>query len=369
MSTEQTVDADARSGEPELPPVSSLRTIDQVIARARTVLEQSRWDFGYAGAGEEVTLQRNRAAWRELALVPSVLRDVSELDLSTTFLGLKLDLPVMCAPVGALSVFHPDGALGVAQGAAQEGTVGVIGILSGPPFAEVQAGSGGRNIFQLYMSGDDHWVDALVERVSDAGAAGLCVTVDSTVEARRDRVINGGFDWKMARSDVVPPNLEGLGRQRVYQRSFTWDKLERLRARTDLPLVLKGIVTADDARRAVEVGVQAVYVSNHGGRALDHGVSTIEVLPEIVDAVGDHAEVVLDSGVQHGTDVCKAIALGARAVLIGRLHCWGLAAGGAEGVAQVLRILRAEMENTMALMGVRNLGELTPARVRKTIPV
>lgn len=349
--------------------VSSLRTIAQVIRRAEQVLESTRWDFGVAGAGEEVTVRRNRAAWRQLALVSAVLRDVSELDLSTTFLGQELALPVVCAPVGVLSVFHPDGALAAARGAAQEGTVGVIGMLSEPSFAEVQKGSGGRNLFQIYMSGDEQWVDALVERVTEADAAGLCVTVDSAVEARRDRVIEGGFDWKHARQDVVPPNLEGLGRTREFQKSFTWADLERLRARTDLPLVLKGIMTAEDARRAVDAGVQAVYVSNHGGRALDHGLSTIEVLEEIVAAVGEGVEVVLDSGIEHGTDVCKALALGARAVAIGRLQCWGLAVGGAEGVAQVLRILRAEMENTMSLMGVSSLRELTPVKVRRTLPV
>ena len=369
MSTDAKIDASPPDERHGRPPLSALRTIEQITRRAESDLDRSRWDFGQAGAGEEVTLRRNRAAWRQFALVPSVLRDVSTLDLSTTFLGLDLAMPVLCAPVGALTVFHPEGALATARGAAQEGTVGVIGILSSPEFAEVQRGSGGRNLFQIYMSGDDRWADALVDRVSEAKASGLCVTVDSAVEARRDRVMEGGFDWKVARSDVVPPNLEGLGRKRAYQASFTWAKLERLRARTDLPLVLKGVMTAEDARRAADVGVQAVYVSNHGGRALDHGLSTIEVLQEVVDAVGDRVEVVLDSGVRHGTDVCKALALGARAVLIGRLQCWGLAAGGADGVAQVLRILRAEMENTMALLGVRTLAELTPDRVRKTILV
>jgi len=353
----------------EGPPVSSLTTIDQIVRRAEANLDPGPWDFGRAGAGEEVTVQRNRAAWRRLALVPSVLRDVSHIDMATTFLGIDLALPLMCAPVGALTVFHPDGAAATAIGAAQEGTVGVIGILSSPGFAEVQSRSGGRNLFQIYVSGDERWLDSLVERVSAANPAGLCVTVDSAVHARRDRLLEGSFDWRIDTGGDMPPNLEGLGRQRSFQRSFTWAALERLRSRTELPLVVKGIITPGDARRAVDLGVQAVYVSNHGGRGLDHGLSTAEVLQEVVDAVGDRAEVVLDSGVRRGTDICKAVALGARAVLIGRLQCWGLAAGGAEGVAQVLRILRAEIENTMALMGARTLAELTPASVRKTIPV
>jgi len=369
MTPDETIDASLLGEDREVPPVSTLRTIEQITRRAESNLAPGPWDFACAGGGEEVTLLRNRAAWRELALVPSVLRDVSSLDISTTFLGIDLALPVLCAPVGALTVYHPDGAAAAAAGAAQEGTVCVIGILSSPGFAEVQSRSGGRNLFQIYVSGDERWLDALVERVSDANAAGICVTVDSAVEARRDRLLEGNFDWRVSTGGVTPPNLEGLGRERSYQTGFTWAALERLRARTELPLVVKGIVTADDARRAVDVGVQAVYISNHGGRGLDHGLSTIEVLQEVVDAVGDRAQVVLDSGVRHGTDVCKALALGARAVLIGRLQLWGLAAGGAEGVAQVLRILRAEIENTMALMGARTLAELTPASVRKTIPV
>ena len=353
-------------GEPD---VTSLRTIDQLVRRAEAVLDAGPWEFGRCGGGEEVTLARNRAAWRQLALVPAVLRDVSAIDLSTTFLGQELALPVLCAPVGALGIFHPDGAAASAMGCAGEGTIGVIGVLSSPSFSEVQQRSGGRNIFQIYISGDERWVDALVERVGEAGAAGLCVTVDSAVHARRDRLLDGDFDWRVETGGAMPPNLEGLGRQRGFQASFTWAALERLRARTDLPIVLKGVMTAEDARRAVDVGVEAVYVSNHGGRGLDHGLSTVEVLQDVVDAVGGRAEVVLDSGVRHGTDVCKAVALGARAVLIGRLQCWGLAVGGADGVAQVLRILRAEMENTMALMGVRALRELTPTKVRSTIPV
>ncbi len=350
------------------PPASALATIGEVVRCAEARLTPGAWSYGQAGAGEGVTVERNRAAWRGLGLVPSVLRDVSQIDTSTTFLGLGLDLPVMCAPVGSLAVFHPDGAAASAKGAADEGTVGIIGILSSPAFSEVQACSAGRNLFQVYVSGDERWLDTLLARVTDAGAAGICVTVDSPVHARRDRLLEGDFDWRFER-DGVPPNLAGLGRDRSYQSRFTWRELERLRSRTDLPLVIKGIMTPEDATRAVDLGAQAVYVSNHGGRELDHGLSTIEVLEEIVDAVHDRAEVVLDSGVQRGTDVCKAIALGARAVLIGRLQCWGLAAGGAEGVAHVLRLLRAEIENTMAMVGASTLDELTPAKVRRTIAV
>lgn len=348
-------------------PLDELRTINQVIERARGTLPIGAWDYGVAGAGEEVTVRRNRSAWQRWAFAPSVLRDVSDVDTSTHVLGMDLDVPVMCSPVGSLTVFHPEGAAAAAAGAASMGTVAVVGILSSPVFADVQAASAGRNLFQIYVSGDDAWLDAVVDRVTAAGARGLCVTVDSPVRARRDRLLEGTFDWRLEQ-EGVPPNLEGLGRDRSHQTRFTWRDLERLRSRTALPIAVKGIMGREDAARAVDVGVDAVYVSNHGGRELDHAPSTIEVLAEVVDAVDGRADVILDSGVRHGSDVCKAIALGARAVLIGRLQCWGLAAGGATGVAQVLRILRAEIADTLALVGVTRLDELTREHLRPTHP-
>lgn len=344
-----------------------LHTIDQVIERARATLPTGAWDYGSAGAGEEVTVRRNRSAWQRLAFAPSVLQDVSDVDTSTHALGVDLDMPVMCSPVGSLTVFHPDGAAATAAGAVSMGTVAVVGILSSPVFSEVQAASDGRNFFQIYVSGDNAWVDAVVDRVTEAGARGLCVTVDSPVRARRDRLLEGPFDWRLEQ-EGVPPNLEGLGRDRSHQMRFTWRDLQRLRSRSCLPIAVKGIMGAADAERAVDVGMDAIYVSNHGGRELDHAPSTIEVLEEVVDAVDGRAEVVLDSGIRHGSDVCKAIALGARAVLIGRLQCWGLAVGGAEGVAQVLRILRAEIADTMALIGVTRLEQLTREHTRPTHP-
>lgn len=348
-------------------PLDEVRTIGQVIDRARAALSQGAWDYGRAGAGEEVTVRRNRSAWRHLAVAPSVLQDVGDVDTGTTVLGMPVDVPVLCAPVGSLTVFHPDGAAAAAAGAAAEGSLAVVGILSSPPFAAVQEASTGRNLFQIYTSGDERWLRGVVDRVTDAGAAGLCFTVDSPVRARRDRLLEGTFDWRLEHGGT-PPNLEGLGRDRALQASFTWSALERVRAWTDLPLVVKGILGAPDARRAVDAGVNAVYVSNHGGRELDHAPSAIEVLEEVVAEIGGSAEILLDSGIRHGADVYKALALGAHAVLIGRLQCWGLAAGGADGVSKVIQILREELADTMALTGVTRVGEIGRARVRPTRP-
>ena len=354
------------SQPPTDPP--SIRTIGALTAAAKANLSDGAWAYGSAGAGEEVTVARNRQAWRHLGFVPSVLRDVRDVDVSTRFLGLDLALPVLCSPVGSLTVFHPDGALAAARGAEGAGTVAMTGTLSSPAFPEVQAGSGGNNLFQIYVSGDEVWLDRLVERVTEAGASGLCVTIDSPVSARRDRLLDGAFDWRTER-EGVPPNLEGLGRQREFQKHFTLEDFARLRTSTELPLLVKGIMTAADARRVVDAGADVVYVSNHGGRELDHNRSSIEALPDVIAEIGDDAEVILDSGVRHGSDIAKAIALGARAVLIGRLQCWGLAVGGADGVRLVLDILRDELETTLALIGVTSLDELTPDHVCETLPV
>jgi isopentenyl diphosphate isomerase/L-lactate dehydrogenase-like FMN-dependent dehydrogenase len=348
---------------------ADLQTIGQIEDAGRTAMSESARTYIDAAAGEGVTALRNRAAWRGLALVPSVLRDVSRVDTATTFLGLDLALPVMCAPVGSLTQFHPDGAAASATGAAKAGTISFVATRSSPAFPEVQRRSGIRNVFQLYVAGDDAWLDALLARLQEAGAAGICLTVTNPVSGRRDRLLETGLDWRRAQEGLVPPNLEGLGRDRSRQEAFTWAHLERLASRTTLPVIVKGVVTAADARRAVDAGARAISVSNHGGYVLDHALSPIEVLEEVVAEVAGQVEVLLDSGVRRGTDVCKALALGARAVLVGRLQCWALAIDGADGVARMMEILRTEIENTMALLGARAVGELSPRNVRPAVPV
>ncbi len=272
------------------------------------------------------------------------------------------------APVGALALYHESDAEGSADGAARAGTIAFCATqLANARWEAVAATAPGRNVFQLYVLGDRAWLGDVLERVAAAGFAAVCVTADTPIPGLRDRSEAGGFVWTNERGGT-PVNLVQHGWDTRYRRSFDWDDLAFVCERSPLPVLLKGVLTGADAERALSVGVQAVYVSNHGGRTLDHGLSTIEVLREVVDAVAGRAEVLVDSGFTRGTEVCAALALGARAVGLGRLQCWGLAVGGAAGVARILEILRAELEVTLASIGCATVDELTPEHVRWTDP-
>lgn len=345
-------------------------TIPEIIEAARARLPKNAWDYSFGGAETETTLRRNRTAFDYVALRPRVLRGVRDRDTSTTFLGYPLALPVMLAPIGGPQNYHPDGALACAQAADQAGTIAFIGTLSSPSMEEVRAGSRGPLMFQMYVRGGRDWMRALVRRVENAGYAGLCLTVDSAAYGRRERDLHKRY----FRGDGGgQPNLMGLGGadgagSRDFQADLTWDDVDWLRETTTLPLMLKGILSPEDAELAVQHGVSVVYVSNHGGRQLDHAPATLDVLPEIVQAVQGRAEVVVDSGFMRGTDVVKALAFGARAVLIGKLMAWALGAGGAAGVVRALEILKAEMLVTMANIGVRSVAEIGPDCVRPSYP-
>jgi isopentenyl diphosphate isomerase/L-lactate dehydrogenase-like FMN-dependent dehydrogenase len=345
---------------------SDLKTIDQVIARALEVVEPGAHVWAAAGAGHGVTLARNSIALNRLALVPRMLRDVSQVDTSSSFAGVPLAIPVVLAPVAALGLFDPGDALAAAAAATEIGTSAFCGILTSSPWEEVAATSPGGHFFQLYAFGDRAWSGKIVDRVEQAGFAGICVTVDSPVVGRRDRSLEDGFGWTVSIEGTV--NLSGPELDYAYRTKLAWPDIAWLCANTDLPVVLKGVMTPEDALEAVECGVSGIYVSNHGGRMVDHGVSTIEVLGEIVEAVGGSVDVAIDSGFTRGAEVCKALALGARAVGIGRLQCWGLAVGGAPGLTRVLQILREEIESTMANLGCPKIADLTPDRVRWSYP-
>jgi isopentenyl diphosphate isomerase/L-lactate dehydrogenase-like FMN-dependent dehydrogenase len=268
--------------------------------------------------------------------------------------------------VGALALYDPGDALASARAASRLGTSGFCSILTNASWEEVAATGPGRHFFQVYALGDRAWLSGVVDRVAEAGFAGICITVDTPVIGRRDRSLESGFTWEVP--EEGPPGLRSHGLDYSHRPKFTWAELEWLCGATSLPVVVKGIMTTEDASRAVSSGARGVYVSNHGGRVVDHSLSTIEVLAGIVEAVGGDADVAIDSGFSRGADVCKALALGARAVGIGRLQCWGLAAGGEEGVVRVLEILGEEISNTMANIGCRSVTELTPEQVRWSIP-
>jgi 4-hydroxymandelate oxidase len=345
---------------------------------AREKLAPSVYDFIAGGAEDEVSLRANRAAFEAIEFRPRVLVDVSQIDTATAVLGKPLPFPVILAPVALHRLVNPEGEVATAQGAAQAGATMILSTMSSVRMEEVAAAAAGPKWFQLYCYSDRSVTERLVRRAEDAGFEALCLTVDVPRLGRRERDLRHpqGFP-----ADVAPVNFLGeidLGAvseeaqatalaaltARLLDASLTWDTLAWLRSITKLPVLVKGVLTAEDALLAVEHGVSGIVVSNHGGRQLDGSPAGIRVLAEIADAVGGQAELIVDGGVRRGTDVAKALALGAKAVLIGRPYIWGLTIDGAAGVASVLEQLRLEFELAMALCGVTSAGQITRRLVR-----
>jgi glycolate oxidase len=329
-------------------------TMDSIIRRAREELSPELWDYVSGGAESETTLRRNRAGFDGIGFRPHLLSNVLGRTTRTTFLGTELSLPVMFAPVGSLALHHPDGVRAVAKVGEKVGTVTFVSCAAVPSLEEVREQVSGPLVLQLYVRGGRSWITDWVRRAEAAQCKALCVTVDFIVQGRRDRSReNNGFKAIVHQSEAL-----------LHQETFTWDEFAWLRSITDLPLILKGITTAEDAATAAETGADVIYVSNHGGRQLDHLPGAIEVLAEIVDSVNGRADVIADSGFVRGSDVVKAIALGARAVVIGKLLVWGLAAGAEEGLGRVVELLQEEILDCMSLVGVKSLSQLDRSYVR-----
>jgi isopentenyl diphosphate isomerase/L-lactate dehydrogenase-like FMN-dependent dehydrogenase len=337
---------------------SSFVSLQEIVAAARRNLSQDLWDHLSGGSDSETTLVRNRQALDALALRQRVLVDVRNIDITTTLLGQKLSTPVFLAPVGGFVGFvHPDGACNVARAAVAHGTAAFISTAAKPSLEAAAAVVKQPLIFQLYVRADRKWVEDILDRAKAAGYRALCICVDRNYYGRRERDI-------ISRANV----REGFG-DPSYQMALNWNDVGWMKERMGGPLILKGIATAEDARLAVEHGADAVYVSNHGGRQLDHAQATIEVLPEVVKAVSGRAEILWDGGVQRGTDVVKALALGARAVGVGKMLGWALAAGGEPGVKRMLELMDVEIRTAMGLMGATSLSALDPNWVRSAQPV
>jgi glycolate oxidase len=333
-------------------------SLQEVVHAARRNLPQALWDHLSGGADSETTLCRNRQALDSLALRQRVLVDVREIDITTTLLGKKLASPVFLAPVGGFVGFaHPEGARNVARAAVAHGTTAFISTAAKPGLEAAAEAVREPLIFQLYVRADRKWVEDILDRAKAAGYRALCVCVDRNYYGRRERDI-------ISRANV----REGFGDPK-YQMGLKWDDMIWMKQRMGAPLILKGIATAEDARLAVEHGADVVYVSNHGGRQLDHAQGTIEVLPEVVDAVGGRAEILFDGGILRGTDVVKALALGARAVGVGKLLGWALGAAGEAGVKRMLELMDVEIRTALGLMGVTSLAQLNPSWVRPAQPV
>jgi len=335
-------------------------TLHEIVVAARANLAPGPWSYLIGGTETETTVRRNRLALDSIALRPRVLRDVSAVDSAASFLGRAVRLPVMLAPVGGMESFAAEGAAAAACAAARFGVPLMLSSVCQPGLEATAAAADSLRVFQLYVRGDDAWVDDWARRAREHGFSAFCFTVDSAFYSRRERDLIGRF---------VKPWRATAAAGMKYQAALSWDRVKRFKDRHDLPVILKGIATAADAELAVRHGVEVIYVSNHGGRQLDHGLGSAAVLPEVVAAVGGRAEVWVDGGFMRGSDVVKAIALGACCVGLGRLACLGLAAAGVAGLVRALELLEEEIRVCLGLLGVTSLAGLGPAHVAPAPPV
>jgi 4-hydroxymandelate oxidase len=351
----------------------SLRALEE---EARGLLAPSVYDFFAGGAEDELTLRANEAAFLRIGLVPRVLRGGGAPDLGVSLLGRRLALPVLVAPTAFHRLAHPDGERATARACAAAGTIMIAAMASTVAIEEIVAAARERAPdapapwFQLYMQPDLDFTAAIARRAQAAGCAALVLSVDSPALGRRERDLRNGFldlpEGMCCENlrEITPGRAPGAPRPIVFSPDLSWEHIDGLRNLTSLPIVVKGIAHPDDARLAVERGAAGVIVSNHGGRQLDGAPASLELLPAIAEAVGDKVPVLLDGGIRRGSDVIKALALGARAVAIGRPVLWGLAVDGEAGVQQALEMLRAEIARTLMLCGCASLREVRRELVR-----
>jgi 4-hydroxymandelate oxidase len=346
------------------------------IAKER--LPRANFDLIAGGATDEITLRRNRTAYQGIMLRPRMLVDVGQVDTSTMVLGHKISLPVMVAPASSHNQAHPDAELATARAAGREGTIMGVSSAASCTLEEIAQEATGTLWFQQYFYKDRELTMTMAQRAKDAGYKALYVTVDSKVNPKRER------DIRNNRPSSVPPNYASMNLEKYYNEhsryspiglhfirdnSATWEYVDWFLANSPLPVVVKGIMTGEEGRLCVEHGVKALVVSNHGGGVLDGTFGSVEVLPEVVEAVEGRCEVYVDGGIRRGADVVKALALGARAVLIGRPIFWGLAANGEEGVRQIFKILLDELRMTMAMCGRPTVESIDRSLVGTTSPL
>lgn len=329
-------------------------------------LDPATYAFFAGGAGDELTLADNVEAFRRWQLRPRVLVDVAAPSLATSVLGQEVALPVLLAPVAYQRLAHPDGEIAMARAVAAAGTIMCLSSFATATWQEV-AETGVRRWFQLYVPRDEGWASELVASVAGGGFEALVITVDTPVLGRRERDLRSGFRLPAGMRAPLrdEERLTPESALEPMSQSMSWSRLGRLAEAARLPVVLKGILTAEDARIACEHPVAAIVVSNHGGRQLDGAPATIDALPEIVEAVDGRIEVLIDGGIRRGADVVKALALGARAVLVGRAPLWGLSVDGEAGARRVLELLAEETELTLQLVGCRTVEEVTRAHAAR----
>ncbi|MCW3015332.1 MAG: alpha-hydroxy-acid oxidizing enzyme [Solirubrobacterales bacterium] len=342
--------------------------------KARATLPRPVYDYFAGGAGDERTLAENDAAWRALWLVPRVLTGVAVADPSVELFGRRLRAPLLLAPVAALRLLHPDGEVACARAAADAGTVFCLSTRATADLAEVAAAApDAPRWFQLYMGPDRGTVAEMLRRAREHGYEQIVLTVDLPVAGRRDREDRHGpvaFPAGVTLADHLGGVTDPATAKPVVGgwQALTWEDVAWVREVSNLPVMVKGILTAEDARRAVRAGASAIVVSNHGGRQLDGCLPTAVALPDVTAAVAGAVPVLVDGGIRDGGDVVRALACGASAVLIGRPYAWALACGGQAGVARVLEALIADTARTMALVGAASVAQVGPAHVRPSHP-
>lgn len=334
-------------------------TLAEIRRNAEKKLPREIWDYISGGSDTETTLRKNTSAMKHYEFIPKVLQNVSNIDTSTNFLKIPLALPVMIAPMASLHLIHSDGDLAMARAAGRMGTIHWLSTRTAYMPEDVQLASSGPLIFQLFFRGTNDWCEKLITKIEKLGYKALALTVDTPAYGRRERDLENRYNHRTG-----PRGIELPMDRNFREASLTWKDVDWLRKKTKLPFILKGIQNIEDAKLAVEHGVDAIYISNHGGRQLDYAPATIELLDEVVRKIGKKTEVIVDSGFTRGTDILKAIALGAKAVCIGKVAAWGLAAGE-EGVVQTLKLIDMEMRIAMANTGRAKIRDITPSLVRK----
>ena len=342
----------------------SIEVLHELVAPARKALSKETWDYLMGGADTETTLERNRVAIESLAIGPRVLRDVGNIDMRTRFLGHTLSLPIILAPIGSLQDLCPAGGIAPTKAAAQFGVLHMLSSVCKPGLEEVAAAAPGYpKIFQLYVRGDAAWVDERVAQAVAHGYAALCLTVDLDYYGRRERDIAKRYKPTARRASGA------TGSGDPFQAAFSWKDIARIRKQCPVPMIIKGIATPEDARIAVDHGIDVVYVSNHGGRQLAHGRGSLAALPDVADAVKGQCRLVVDGGFYRGTDIVKAIALGADAVGMGRLQGLALAAGGEAVLLRALELLEDETRRVLGLLGVNSFAELDRSYLAPAAPL
>ena len=337
------------------------RTLHEIAKQAKANLSKAHWDYLIGGADTESSVKRNRYGLDSWVFRPRILNDVSDVKAESELLGVPLRIPVLLPPIGSVQVFEQGGGESVARAAQEFGVLQVLSSVCLPDFEVVAERVPGPRIFQLYLMKDQGWMDDIIARAVASGYTGFCLTADTQTYSRRERDILKGFGPPSG-TRIDDPDHNSQAR-------MNWDTVAHIKNQFDIPLVIKGVAVAEDARRCVEMGVDVVYVSNHGGRQLDHTRACIDALPEVVEAVDGRVPVVVDGGFMRGADVVKGLCLGADAVGMGRLEGLAMAAGGAAAVVRALELVEHEIKTSMALMGISELNDLSPGLLERTQPL